>query len=413
VRELYALTEAVAKFRHYLLGHKFVVKTDQKSLRTLMEQSLQTPEQQKWLHKLLGYEFTIEYKPGKDNIPADALSRSFYVAWSQAMPTLVTLLKQAQDTDSEIQTLMKAGVNNSSYDSHYSVHQGLLLWKRRIVVPTGHEIIQTILAEFHSSVIGGHAGFSRTLARIAAQFYWKGMHHDIKLFVQQCLICQQAKMATTLPASLLQPLPIPDQIWEELAMDFITGLPVSYGFTVIYVVVDRLSKAAHFMPLKQDFTSKSVAEIFFKNVVKLHGLPKSIVSDRDKVFTSQFWKFLWQFSGTTLKMSSAYHPQSDGQSEILNKCLELYLRCFTFDAPREWSKMLAWAEYWYNTAYHTSTGMTPFRVVYGREPPKILKYVPQDNDPLSVQEQLISRDAILQKQVKLAESSTNPKEVLR
>jgi len=221
------------------------------------------------------------------------------------------------------------------------------------------------------------------------------MHHGIKLFVQQCLICQQAKMATTLPAGLLQPLPIPDQIWEELAMDFITGLPISYGFTVIYVVVDRLSKAAHFMPLKQDFTSKLVAEIFFKNVVKLHGLPKSIVSDRDKVFTSQFWKFLWQFSGTTLKMSSTYHPQSDGQSEILNKFLELYLRCFTFDAPREWSKMLAWAEYWYNTTYHTSTGMTPFRVVYGREPPKILKYVPQDNDPLSVQEQLISRDAIL------------------
>ena len=130
VRELYALTKAVAKFRHYLLGHKFVVKTDQKSLRTLMEQSLQTPEQQKWLHKFLGYEFTIEYKPGKDNILVDALSRSFYVAWSQAVPTLVTLLKQAQDTDSEIQTLMKAGVNNSSYDSHYSVHQGLLLWKR-------------------------------------------------------------------------------------------------------------------------------------------------------------------------------------------------------------------------------------------------------------------------------------------
>ena len=223
------------------------------------------------------------------------------------------------------------------------------------------------------------------------------MAQDIKTYIQQCLVCQQAKTTTTLPAGLLQPLPIPNQIWEDLAMDFITGLPLSQGFTVICVVIDRLSKAAHFIPMKQDFTSKSVAELFFKHIVKLHGLPKSIVSDRDKVFTSQFWKFLWHFSGTTLKMSSVYHPQSDGQSEVLNKCLELYLRCFTFDAPREWSKMLSWAEYWYNTAYHISTGMTPFRIVYGREPSKILPYVPQADDPLSVQEQLFSRDYLLQK----------------
>jgi len=223
------------------------------------------------------------------------------------------------------------------------------------------------------------------------------MAQDIKTYIQQCLVCQQAKTTTTLPAGLLQPLPIPNQIWEDLAMDFITGLPLSQGFTVICVVIDRLSKAAHFIPMKQDFTSKLVAELFFKHIVKLHGLPKSIVFDRDTVFTSQFWKFLWHFSGTTLKMSSVYHPQSDGQSEVLNKCLELYLRCFTFDAPREWSKMLSWAEYWYNTAYHISTGMTPFRIVYGREPSKILPYVPQADDPLSVQEQLFSRDYLLQK----------------
>jgi len=265
------------------------------------------------------------------------------------------------------------------------------------VIPVGHALLQTILQEFHSSLIGGHAGFARTLARISAQFYWPCMHKDITSFVQQCLICQQAKSATTLPSGLLQPLPIPDAIWEDLAMDFITSLPSSHGFTVIYVVVDRLSKAAHFMPLKTDYTSKVVAEVFFKNVVKLHGFPKSIVSDRDKVFTNQFWKYLWQFSGTTLQMSSAYHPQSDGQSEALNKCLELYLRCFTFDSPREWSKFLPWAEYWYNTAYHTSACMTPFKAMYGRDPPQLLKYVPNANDPISVKEQWLTRDILLQK----------------
>nr|KYP45011.1 Transposon Ty3-I Gag-Pol polyprotein [Cajanus cajan] len=166
----------------------------------------------------------IEYKPGKENIAADSLLRSFYMAWSHAVPQLVANLQQAQKLDNGIKTLIDACNNNFCSDPHYSVHQGLLLWKRRIVVPSGHELIQIILNEFHSSMIGGHAGFSRTLARIAAQFYWKGMHQDIKRYVQQCLICQQAKVATTLPVGLLQPLPIPDQIWEDLAMDFIMGL---------------------------------------------------------------------------------------------------------------------------------------------------------------------------------------------
>lgn len=117
------------------------------------------------------------------------------------------------------------------------------------------------------------------------------------------------------------------------------------------VVVDRLSKYGHFMALKSDYSSKSVAEVFMSNVVKLHGMPKSIVSDRDKVFTSRFWQHLFQLQGTTLVMSSAYHPQSDGQAEALNKCLEMYLRCFTFNNPKQWYKSLSWAEYQYNTTF--------------------------------------------------------------
>jgi hypothetical protein len=109
------------------------------------------------------------------------------------------------------------------------------------------------------------------------------------------------------------------------------------------VIVDRLTKYAHFIPMKTDYTSKSVAEVFMHNIVKLHGLPKSIVSDRDKVFTSAFWQNLFKLQGTTLAMSSAYHPQTDGQTEIVNKGLELFLRCFTFDNPKSWSKALSWA----------------------------------------------------------------------
>ncbi|CAJ2662565.1 unnamed protein product [Trifolium pratense] len=190
------------------------------------------------------------------------------------------------------------------------------LFGARMVIPPKATLIQQILEEFHTSPIGGHAGMTRTLARIKSQFYWSAMKKDIFDYVQNCLVCQQAKTTNTLPAGLLQPLPIPSQVWEDIAMDFITGLPLSFGYTTIMVVVDRLTKYAHFIAMKTDYTSKSVAEAFMHNVVKLHGMPKSIVSDRDKVFTSTFWQHLFKLQGTTLAMTSAYHPQSDGQTEL-------------------------------------------------------------------------------------------------
>lgn len=178
-------------------------------------------------------------------------------------------------------------------------------------------------------------------------------------------------------------------------MDFITGLPSSHGFQVIMVMVDRLTKYAHFAALKSGFTSIQVADRFFDTVVKLHGLRATIISDRDKVFTSTFWSSLFRLQGTTLKMSSAYHPQTDGQSEAVNKCLEMYLRCFIYENPRQWYNYLGWAEYWYNTAVHTSSGMTPFEAVYGRAPPTLIRYSPSALDPPEVNSQLRDRDALL------------------
>jgi len=194
---------------------------------------------------------------------------------------------------------------------------------------------------------------------------------------------------------LLEPLPIPDQIWEDVAMDFITSLLSSNGHTVIIVVIDRLSKYAHLASLKSDFNSKQVVELFMKTIVKLHGFPRTIVYDRDKVFTSHFWQHLFKLRGTTLKLSTAYHPQTDGMSEALNKCIEMYLRCFTFENPEEWYKLLPWAEFWYNSSFHHNTDITPFKVVYGREPLPLIKYTFNNQDPPSVQEQLMQRDAAI------------------
>jgi len=184
-------------------------------------------------------------------------------------------------------------------------------------------------------------------------------------------MCQQTKHTTTLPTGLVQPLPIPIQIWEDVTMDFITNLPLSHSFCVIMVVVDHLSKFGHFIPLRPNFDSKQVADAFIYHIVSLHGIPKSIVLECNRVFVSFFWKHLWKVQGTTLAMSSAYHPQTDGQSESLNKTLEMYLCCFVCDNPRLWCKLLPWAQLWYNIAWQHRLGTTPFKAVYGRDPPPI------------------------------------------
>ncbi|CAJ2641126.1 unnamed protein product [Trifolium pratense] len=199
------------------------------------------------------------------------------------------------------------------------------------------------------------------------------MRKKIKEYVQACEVCQRNKYQTLVPGGLIQPLPVPQQIWSDISMDFIGGLPKARGKDSILVVVDRLTKYAHFLPLAHPYSAKDVAELFIKEIVRLHGFPSSIVSDRDKVFLSNFWAELFKKAGTKLKYSSAYHPQSDGQTEVVNRCVETYLRCLTGRKPKQWPNWLSWAEYWYNTNYHASLKGTPFEALYGRKPPILVK----------------------------------------
>ena len=184
-------------------------------------------------------------------------------------------------------------------------------------------------------------------------------------FIQQCSVCQQAKHLNTKLAGLLQPLPIPNGVWQDIFLDYVEGLPKSDGFSVILVVVDCLTKYAHFFPLKHPFSALSVAQVIYDGVVKLHGLPKTMVSDRDKIFTSIVWTKLFKLVGVQLLFSTAYHPQTDGQTERVNQCFEMYLRCAVSDAPKKWHAWLAQAEFWYNTNFHTAIGCSPFNVWIG------------------------------------------------
>ncbi|GJR97930.1 putative nucleotidyltransferase, ribonuclease H [Tanacetum coccineum] len=184
-------------------------------------------------------------------------------------------------------------------------------------------------------------------------------------------------------------------MWEDIFMDFIVGLPSSNRFDTILVVVHRLSKYAHFLYLSHPFTTKSVAVIFCKEIVRLHGIPRSIASDRDVIFLSSFWQELFRLSQTKLQLSTSYHPQMDGQTEVLNRCLKTYLCCFAHEQTTKWSSYLAWAEYSYNTGYPTSTSTTPFSVVYGLDPLSLLPYVMMERKNVELEQLLISRDDIL------------------
>jgi len=164
---------------------------------------------------------------------------------------------------------------------------------------------------------------------------------------------------------LLQPLPTPKGVWQDLTMDFIEGLPKSEGFSVILVIVDRLTKYAHFLALKHPYSAATIAQTFLDNIVKLHGFPLSITTDRDPIFVSNFWKQLFTKYKIQLNLSTAYHPQTDGQSERVNQCLEMYLRCAVHDSPLTWKSWLSLAELWYNTSVHSSLGCTPFKALYG------------------------------------------------
>jgi hypothetical protein len=178
-------------------------------------------------------------------------------------------------------------------------------------------------------------------------------------------------------------------------MDFITRLPKSGNKSVIMVVVDRLSKYAHFCALQNPFTTSTVAQLFMDQVFKLHGMTHSIVSDRDPTFTINFWQELFKLQGTQLHLSRAYHPQMDGQTEVVNKCLETYLRCFALKKKNQWSQWLPLDEWWYNTSYHTTTRMNPFEAVYGQKPPSVLSYLPGVSKVQAVDQTLIVREDIL------------------
>jgi len=395
-RELIGLVQAVRHWRPYLWGRQFVVKTDHFSLKYLLDQRLATIPQHHWVGKLLGFDFSVEYRSGATNVVADALSRrdteeGDLMAISAPRFDFISRLRQAQALDPALAAIVEE-VRAGTRAAPWAVTDGMVTFDGRLYIPPASPLLPEIMAAVHAD---GHEGVHRTLHRLRRDFHFPNMRRLVQDFVRACATCQQYKSEHLHPAGLLQPLPIPSVVWADIGLDFVEALPSVHGKTVLLTVVDRFSKYCHFIPLAHPYTAESVAQAFFTDIVRLHGVPQSIVSERDPVFTSAFWSELMRLMGTQLLMSSAFHPQTDGQTEAANRVIVMYLRCFTGDRPRQWLRWLPWAEYIYNTAYQTSLRDTPFRIVYGRDPPSIRSYEPGETRVAAVAQEMEEREAFL------------------
>jgi hypothetical protein len=294
-KEMMEILHALKKWHPYLIGRHFKVKTDHDSLKYFLEQRLSSEEQQKWVTKILGYDFEIVYKKGKQNVVVDALSRkdedveAFLCAISIIQPDWIIEARDEWKNDEKVWTLIERLQQDSGASDTFTWKNDSLWYKDRLYLCKNSQLKQKVLLELHTSPVGGHSGFLKTYHRVKKDFFWDGLKTDVQRFVEECLVCQQNKVETIKTPGLLQPLSIPSQCWEEVSMDFITGLPKSEGKSVIMVIVDRLTKYAHFCALSHPFKASTVSTAFMETVQKLHGSPKIIVSDRDPIFTGHFW----------------------------------------------------------------------------------------------------------------------------
>jgi hypothetical protein len=247
--------------------------------------------------------------------------------------------------------------------------QGIIWFKDRIVVPKDAEVRQQILDEAHLSRYSIHPGSTKMYQDLKQHYWWTKMKIEIARYVARRDTCRRVKAVHMKTAGPLHSLPIPTWKWEDISMDFIVGLPkTDKGFDSIWVIIDRLTKIAHFLPVKVKYTMATYAELYIACILNLHGVPKTIVLDRGPQFVSKFWEELHKSLGTKLLCSSAYHPQTSGQTERVNQILEDMLQACVLEFPQKWEDCLPLAEFSYNNSnsYQESIKMAPFQALYGR-----------------------------------------------
>ncbi|KAJ9542437.1 hypothetical protein OSB04_028943 [Centaurea solstitialis] len=372
--ELGAVVFALKIWRHYLYGTKCTIYTDHKSLQHILDQKMLNMRQRRWVELLSDYDCEIKYHPGKANVVADALSRKERVKPTRlrAMGMVVQTSLKSQIVEAQKEALKADNLNKETLHGIEKEFEekvdGVCYFKGRIWIPRVEQLRKMIMDEAHQSKYSIHPGSDKMYKGLKEHFWWPGMKRDIATYVSKCLTCAKVKAEHQKPSGLLQQPEIPEWKWEQISMDFVTKLPkTKKGHDTIWVIVDRLTKSAHFLPIKETYSIDKLAQLYVGEIVMRHGVPISIISDRDSRFTSRFWQSLQAALGTRVDLSTAYHPQTDGQTERTIQTLEDTLRACVLEFGGSWDGHLPLVEFSYNNSYHASIQCAPYEALYGRK----------------------------------------------
>ncbi|CAI7792914.1 unnamed protein product, partial [Closterium sp. NIES-53] len=367
-REALAIVNAIKKWRYYVHMQPVTVLMDHCTLQHLKTQPHLTPRQARWMEFLEQYvpELKIEYRAGRTN-PADVLSRP---------PTSQLAVICSVTWDPDFTNKFSKGYRHDNFYLHSApsdkaYHFDPPFWYKAdshaICVPSDRKLRLLLLREHHDQ--NSHFGVDKTVGAITSNFLWPNIYRDVRSYVRSCHTCQCNKARNFPPYGLLHPLEIPETPWSHVTLDFITDLPLTAAHhNAILTVVDKLTKMAHFIPTSTTATAQDVAERFFTEIVRLHGIPSVLISDRDSRFVGRFWQALFNRMGTKIRLSTAYHPQSDGQTERMNRTLEDGLRACVNARQNDWDTHLPEIEFSYNNTVNLATGQTPFYLATGQNP---------------------------------------------
>jgi hypothetical protein len=393
--ELAVVVHALKIWRHYLLGNIGHIYKEHKSLKYIFTQSELNMRQRRWLELIKDYELEIHYHPGKANMVADALSRkafchcltvkTFNITLCQEMEKLnLGIIQHGTLNHLKLESILLQKIIDTQRSDKGMKHihekikarkancfrkddQGIVWFNNRIVVPKNDEVRQQILDEAHLSRYSIHPGSIKMYHDLRQHYWWTKMKIEIARYVAKCDTCRRVKAIHMKIVGPLQSLPIPTWKWVDIRMDFIVELPrTAKGFDSLWVIIDRLTKIAHFLSVKTYYPVITYAQIYIARILSLHGVPKTILSDNGPQFVSKFWEELHKSLGTKLLHSSAYHPQTSGQNERVNQILEVMLRACVLEYPQKWDECLPLAEFSYNNSYQESIKMAPFEALYGR-----------------------------------------------
>ena len=366
-KELMAIVRCFEEWRAELEStpHPVKVLSDHKNLEYFMSTKLLNRRQARWSEYLSRFNFQIIYRPGKAGAKPDALTRrsgdlpkegderlqfqhqtvlkphnlvidsinTTEAPIEELLPQRTTtekLFNEGYNHDTTPNAILKQLKDGKTRSKQISLAEceeiNKRLWyRKRIYVPDYMPLKLHLMREHHDTPGTGHPGRSKTLELLQRKYIWPQMYKEVDRFVRNCHRCQRARTERHSPFGILRPLPIPDGAWHHISMDFITGFPWSNGFNAILNVVCRLTKMRHFIPCRDTCTAEQLAELYARNIFRLHGLPKTIISDRGTQFVADFWIALCKYLKIEAKLSTPYHPETDGQTERLNATLEQYL----------------------------------------------------------------------------------------